>query len=170
MLYSYWYMRKRNRVYVTLPIQDRFWPKVDKSGDCWLWTGAKTPFGHGVMAKPGGGAVRTHRVSWEMHRGTIPEGLCVLHRCDVPACVNPDHLFLGDRDANNKDMQAKGRCDRVKRPRGENHGCAKLTEDAVRQIRERRNKGETYASIARDFGVSLQTIFRTCHHNWQHVA
>jgi hypothetical protein len=88
---------------------DRFWTKVQKSDGCWQWTAYRDPMGYGRF-RLNGEARLAHRVSWEMHNGSIsPEDLCVLHKCDNPSCVNPDHLFLGDRIANVADMVAKGR-------------------------------------------------------------
>ena len=89
--------------------EDRFWRKVDKSGECWLWQGATYCRMHYGCLGIGGRTTRAHRFSWELHNGPIPDGLCVLHRCDVPRCVNPDHLFLGTKLDNMKDRTAKGR-------------------------------------------------------------
>jgi len=88
----------------------RFWSNVDKSGVCWLWT-ASTRYGYGRL-KVGARRIQAHRVSWELHHGPIPEGLCVLHNCpggDNPTCVNPAHLWLGTRADNAADRDAKGR-------------------------------------------------------------
>lgn len=75
---------------------------------CWLWTGGQTTDGYGVL-KFRAVNLRAHRASWEAHRGPIPHGMLVLHRCDTPACINPDHLWLGvDRD-NSVDRERKGR-------------------------------------------------------------
>ena len=85
----------------------RFWPKVDKSGACWLWTAAARN-GYGQL-RVGARIIQSHRVSWELHHGPIPEGLHVLHTCDNPSCVNPDHLWLGTHGENMADRDAKGR-------------------------------------------------------------
>lgn len=90
-------------------IEFRLWRRVRRTEACWLWTGNTRHFGYGVIRVDGGKQEATHRVSWRLHFGEIPDGMCVLHRCDVPACVRPDHLFLGDRAANNADMAAKRR-------------------------------------------------------------
>lgn len=90
----------------------RFWAKVRKTESCWLWTGAiQSATGYGALqvgthGRPRAGA--THRLSWEMHFGPIPEGMDVCHACDVRSCVNPAHLFLGSRLDNMRDSKAKG--------------------------------------------------------------
>lgn len=95
------------------PIEDRFWEKVQKTDSCWLWTGSKQGrMGYGYLhigGKKDRKPSRAHRLSWVIHNGPIPDGLYVLHKCDVPACVNPDHLFLGDHKANMQDCASKGR-------------------------------------------------------------
>ena len=92
-------------------IAQRFWAKVDASGDCWEWTGQRHRTGHGVFTVPGGTPrqQQAHRVSWEMHNGPIPEGMNVCHKCDNPPCIRPEHLFLGSQLDNLRDMIAKGR-------------------------------------------------------------
>jgi hypothetical protein len=95
---------------VRRPAEDRFWAKVEKTEGCWLWTGSRRPpGGYGQFRSANQQMVSTHRFSWELHNGLIPPGLCVCHRCDNPACVRPDHLFLGTMLDNNRDMMAKGR-------------------------------------------------------------
>src|SRR3990172_4237019 len=90
-----------------------FWAKVNKSDGCWTWTASKRKFGYGafVWADSEGRIIqgRAHRFSYELHHGPIPLGICVLHKCDNPACVRPSHLFLGTRADNNFDMLSKGR-------------------------------------------------------------
>ena len=94
------------------PLRDRFWPFVTLGQRCWPWTGSVNGAGYGQIHGEGGKYARpllAHRVSWEMHYGSIPAGLSVLHACDEPACVRPEHLMLGTRQANNIDAGRKGR-------------------------------------------------------------
>jgi hypothetical protein len=163
---------KRGRVYVRESVDARFWRFVTKTDTCWLWTGATTTFGHGCINTGGkyGRTERAHRLSWRMHFGEIPEGLCVCHTCDVPACVNPAHLFLGTHADNNRDMQAKGRYDRVKRPKGARHWGAKLTDADVLAIRAAFAAGATQTEIAANYAVRVQSIHRIVHRkSWAHV-
>jgi hypothetical protein len=90
--------------------EKRFWSKVRITPGCWVWTANKINKGYGVVG-PGGCQeyILSHRASWQLHNGEIPDGLCVLHRCDNPACVNPDHLWLGTHQHNMLDKCAKGR-------------------------------------------------------------
>jgi len=74
-----------------IPLQIRFWQKVDKSGDCWLWTGARHPLGYGHI-KIDGKVEAAYRIAYEMAKRVVPDGLALDHLCRVPACVNPDHL------------------------------------------------------------------------------
>jgi hypothetical protein len=89
-------------------VADRFWSKVDQSGDCWIWTATRSGKGYGQFGVDGR-LVIAHRWAYEAERGSIPPGLFVCHRCDVPACVRPDHLFLGTAKENSEDMVRKGR-------------------------------------------------------------
>ena len=92
-------------------IAERFWCKVTRAIGCWTWAGSKTRQGYGCIGSGGKYApvVKAHRVSWELNRGPIPQGLCVLHHCDNPSCVNPNHLFLGTVRDNWNDAITKGR-------------------------------------------------------------
>ena len=92
------------------PIEQRFWPKVEKGSpaECWLWKGAVNNQGYGQILFNGKVCLAS-RVSWVMHIGPVPDGLFVLHHCDTPACINPGHLFLGTQTDNMADMAAKGR-------------------------------------------------------------
>lgn len=85
----------------------RFWINAQKSGDCWMWTG-KTLKGYGSFSIRSA-FYSAHRVAYTIVVGPIPEGMGVLHRCDQPLCVCPDHLFLGTHQDNMRDAAAKGR-------------------------------------------------------------
>lgn len=87
---------------------DRFWSKVDKSGDCWVWTAAVSSKGYGRF-KLNGKLVSPHRLAWEWANGPIPDGLVVCHECDNPPCVNPAHLKLGTQSQNMLDCVSRGR-------------------------------------------------------------
>lgn len=98
------------RKYTRIPISQRFWSKVRIGDGCWEWTASTHKFGYGQLfvewkARP----LQAHRVSWELHFGEIPKGKHVLHKCDNPLCVRPDHLFLGTHEDNLSDMNRKGR-------------------------------------------------------------
>lgn len=118
---------------------------------CWFWLGWTQSGGYGVL-RVDEKQVMAHRASWEIHRGPIPEGIKVLHRCDTPCCINPDHLFLGTQADNVKDMIQKRR--NVPSP-GERNGNAKLTADEVRKIRA---SEETLNILSGRFGVSMSMI------------
>lgn len=86
----------------------RFDAKVVRSDNCWEWTGSRNDFGYGLFYLKGD-QVRAHRYSYERAFGAVPDGLYVLHKCDNPKCVRPDHLFLGTLVDNSRDMVSKGR-------------------------------------------------------------
>lgn len=153
------------------PVADRLWEKVEKSDGCWIWTGALMSNGYGSINRDGS-RQRTvpHRVAWELTNGPIPSGLFVCHKCDVPRCCNPAHLFLGTAKDNAQDMVSKGR-GRTPNLRGEANATSLLTDDLVRQIRARRASGDTLAVIAADFGVHLATVSQVANRKtWAHVA
>lgn len=91
-----------------VPLIDRFFKYIQETGGCWNWMSGRIPTGYGYLTLRGKN-VYAHRLSWTIFFGPIPEGLCVLHRCDNPSCVRPDHLFLGTLSDNSIDMWRKGR-------------------------------------------------------------
>lgn len=128
----------------------------DASG-CWLWVGPKFTHGYGVL-NVGKQKTLAHRAMYERFIGPIPQGLFVCHRCDVPACVNPAHLFLGTQADNMADMTAKGRGIKNRR-RGLYHHNATLTDAQVRAIRKAYAKGGvSQQQLADKYGVSQHTI------------
>jgi hypothetical protein len=148
--------------------------------------------------KLAGRSMLSHRVSWVEANGPIPDGLCVLHRCDNRACVRPEHLFLGTHLDNIRDMMAKGRGNKASgdghwtmakperlargdangsrlhpesRPRGDANGRAKLTDADVLEIRARYAAGELQRELGRAFGVAQRTISSIVRMKmWQHVG
>lgn len=120
---------------------------------CFLWMCAQHRQGYGSLAIKGK-SLLAHRVSWELHRGQIPEGIKVLHRCDNPCCVNPDHLFLGTQSDNVADCGRKGRSNK----RGSINGNAKLTEEDVREIRSAPRSKFVCVELAAKFGVAQSSI------------
>jgi hypothetical protein len=138
----------------------------DGSG-CWLWPRAVSKQGYGVLriGKAAGKLWTLHRLAWTVWKGPIPKGISVLHRCDVRRCFNPDHLFLGTQQDNNKDRDSKGRvC------HGEKHANAVLTAEQVLEIRRRHKEGERKGDLGDVFGISRQGIHDVVmHRNWKHL-
>jgi HNH endonuclease len=120
---------------------------------CWLWPGAQSRHGYGLIACGAQGMVPVHRVAYELTAGPIPAGAFVCHRCNHRACLRPDHLFLGSRRESVANRCAKGHT-----ARGTRQGRAKLTASDVRQIRALLATGVTQQTIARQFAVCHQTI------------
>lgn len=94
--------------------EERFWTKVDKSGECWIWTGYVTRTGYGRCNRAFGNGY-AHRAAWEFAHGAVPDGLFVCHHCDNPPCCNPEHLFIGTQTDNISDRDRKGRTARGER-------------------------------------------------------
>ena len=139
-------------------IKVRFDSHADKTSSdrgCWAWTGTTSKDGRGRF----GANYRSnlaYRVSWEIHKGTIPRGLFVLHKCDNPNCVNPEHLFLGTHQDNMDDKRAKGRL-----PLGEEAYQAKLTEAQVvtaRMLFAGKKVLRGMRATAHSLGVSTATL------------
>lgn len=130
-------------------ISQRFWEKVKKSEGCWEWTGYCSKVGHGqfqTLEK----VDYAHRYSWVLHNGEIPDGLCVLHKCDNPSCVNPEHLFLGTQQDNIIDMYKK-----------ERSGRTKMNKEQVEMIRSEYSPHKnTQSMLAEKYGVEVYVIGR----------
>ena len=151
------------------PLEDRFQARVDVRGpdECWDWTAGRVPAGYGAIWDNAIGRHRhAHRLAWELANGPIPEGMFICHYCDNPPCCNPAHLFLGTQAENDADRTQKGRSSR-----GTRHRDAKLTPDAVREIRRRFALGMRQVDLAREFGVSSGTMSAVVHRkSWRHVT
>jgi len=155
-----------NRARARAP-QVRFWEHVDKRGDCWLWTGALDSSGrYGWFTVESGKMVTAHRYAYELAHGAIPSGNYVLHTCDTPACVRPEHLFLGTNQDNSDDKVAKRR-----HGFGESHPRAKLTDEEVRAIRSSYERGGvSQMALAAEYGVHQSIISDVIRHVlWRHV-
>lgn len=152
-----------------------FWSHVNKDGSipmhcpelgkCWEWTAGKNGKGYGTyqLYKR---SIGTHRLSWQLINGEIPDGLNVLHKCDNPPCCNPAHLFLGTHKANANDRERKGRGNQ---PKLEKHNKAKLTVAIVREIRQRYAAGGiTMKRLAIEYNVHETNIgFIIKHITWK---
>ena len=147
-----------------LPLADRFWSKVDKSADCWVWTAHRDHNGYGRFQIDDYPRI-AHRIAWELSYGLIPNGLWVLHRCDNPPCVRPEHLFLGTAADNYLDARSKNRM-----PLGESHPSSRLKLVQVMEIRRLGLKGLSQRQIASQFGVAQPTVGKILRREkWAHV-
>jgi hypothetical protein len=166
-----------------LPIEDRFWQKVQKTNDCWLWTAYTDSNGYGeIHCKNGNSRVEyAHRISWMIHFGSIPEGMEVCHKCDVPRCVRPDHLFLGTQYDNIHDCIDKKRNPILIKGRagmkGEDHPLRKLTEEQVIEIRRRYVSGvnqynpSNRRELAEEFGINPTHVWQVYARKvWKHIT
>ncbi len=144
-----------------LPIAPRFWSKVDIRGEdeCWDWKGQILHDKYVAYGKfyLNGKKVLAHRVAWELTYGEIPDGLCVLHKCDRGICCNPKHHFLGTRVDNAADRDAKGRGNGGGKP-GMGCGHAKLTDSDVKEIRLLASQGMSQSTIARKFDITQGNV------------
>ena len=151
--------------------EERFWARVQKTDNCWLFQGAKEQNGYGYVVNNLGGPkfLTAHRYSWILAKGPIPVGLLVLHRCDVRACVRPDHLFLGTDADNTADKVSKGR-----HARGAQTAKTDLTEDVVREIRARyvqyHARKSNRRELAAKYGCSPAVVGHIVRgRSWKHV-
>ena len=150
----------------------RFWSKVDKSGDCWIWTGGTATNGYGKFGVQGH-KISTHRFAYLLTYGSIPDGKYVCHHCDHRPCCRPDHLFAGTTQDNTADRVHKGRSacgdrsylhNHPEAVRGTRNGRAKLTEEQVSLIRQLHKNGLSMSQLAGMFGVWKGHIHRIIHY------
>jgi hypothetical protein len=149
-------------VYPRESINKRFWSKVDKkeSDECWNWKGCTKPKGYGKIVN-GKEKFSAHRFSWMIHNGD-PGNLWILHKCDNPSCVNPNHLFLGTPIENTQDMISKNR-----KPLGEKHNSSKLTNQDIYDIRK---SNLTQTKLAEIYGVDQTQISNIKNRKqWKHI-
>ena len=136
---------------------------VDRATGCWNWTG-RTASGYGQLGD-NSKQKSTHRISYRLYNGEIPEGFCVCHTCDNKICINPKHLFVGTIADNTKDRDQKGR-----QARGERSSSAKLTEGEVGKIRFLCGKGVKQNRVAHLFNVSPQVVnYIVNRKTWKHI-
>jgi hypothetical protein len=157
----------------------KFWSKVDKNAPngCWEWIGCRTGAGYGQIRISGevgqSKAVSVHVLSWEMANGLVPDGMDVLHHCDNPVCVRPEHLFLGTQHDNVQDMMQKGRYVLGVRlgNQGEKHPLHKLTEKQVLDIKKAlADNSCSTAELARKYGVAYMTVYSIKRgYNWKYL-
>lgn len=151
-------------------LEDAFWASVDRSGDCWVWTGAQSTEGYGVF-DVGGRQEKAHRFSAQL-AGMQIDGMVVCHHCDNPPCVRPGHLFVGTPNDNIQDMVKKDR-----QAQGETHGArlhperfCSLTEEEVIAVRSAVDAGETHERVAERFGVSRANVGMIVQRKtWKHI-
>lgn len=147
--------------------QQRFWEKVliAPPHACWEWLGSRTDAGYSQLKVKGRG-VYVHRLSYEMHNGSVPEGLVVRHTCHNRTCVNPDHLETGTHEDNMSDMTRAGR-----QACGESNGRAKLTDRKVLAIRRIWEEGGvTKKELGSMFGVSSVLVSKIVRRKlWKHI-
>lgn len=144
------------------------WETNEETG-CWDWLGPKKGLGKSAYGQIWfkGKLWYAHRLAYHRYHGDIPEGMVVMHSCDNPSCVNPEHLSVGTQSDNLKDAAMKGR---LAASYGEHNCKAKLTDAGVIDIRKRREAGDRVADIARDYGISKPNTYNVINRKiWTHV-
>lgn len=150
---------------------ERFWEKVEKTDSCWVWTGSKDRYG---WFRVGSKMTKAHRFSYIIHKGEIPLGMCVLHKCDNPPCVNPTHLYIGTMADNNRDMISKKRfhngANNSRKPMGENHPFSKMTLKKVIKAKAEYTPGTNggVMRLANKYGISYHSMWNILNgRTWQ---
>jgi HNH endonuclease len=138
----------------SLPIRDRIEENIERitESGCWIWMRAVDEDGYGRI-KVKNSNRGAHKRSYEEFVGPVPDGIFVCHRCDIPSCVNPHHLFLGTNRENLEDRDRKGR-----QARRESHGNSKLSNQLASEIRKLRSEGASLKDLSREFGLRVATV------------
>lgn len=149
---------------------DDFWSLVQKGDKCWLWNGKVDRDGYGRLYFDGKMQL-AHRVSYQLVNGPITNGLYVLHHCDTPRCVNPNHLFLGTQADNIRDAVKKERLVKPPKLTGARNPNNKLSAEQVLEIRRRYVKGKVGApTLAKEFGLNTKTVQQIVKRQvWRHI-
>ncbi len=163
---------------------DKFWAHVRKSDSCWEWIGGKKESGYGYFDPgPRIPRARAHRWIYQYLNGPVDPKVHVCHICDNPGCVRPDHLFMGTDADNMRDCARKGRHGMQRhpersslhtmlvRPKGEQHGSAKLTADQVREMRRLKREGVSARELGKQFGIHPGYVSKiVSSRKWKHIA
>lgn len=141
---------------------------IDAQTGCWEWTGTRYESGYGKFPYRTRDcryrAMPAHRAAWIIHKGPIPEGKLVCHKCDNPGCCNPEHLFLGSHKDNTQDMVRKGRSIRGRKR-------SRLTEEVVLRIRDEIRQGVTLETLSKRYGLTVSALSRIkTRKTWSHLA
>lgn len=142
---------------ITIEDKLRSYSKVDETTGCWIWKKGKNNKGYGTVAIGGDQKAYAHRVSYEIFKGKLPDGLEACHKCDTPACINPDHLFPGTHKDNMEDSAKKGRAKQPPIKFGVRHPRAAFTTEQVRFIRQ---SSSTVEEISAALGAKWATVYR----------
>ena len=165
-------------IYTETEVQ-RFWTKVQRGEGCWEWTASRTKFGYGILGirRIARSPRKAHRMSWEIAHGPIPGNFHVLHRCDNPPCVRPDHLYLGTNADNVRDRMERNpvihnwTTDRTRL--GSAHPRAKVTEEQVLEMRRRytpQSQTDGSSALAREFGLAQASVWAIIsRQSWTHI-
>lgn len=149
--------RERKKENITARLYKNIYKNPENG--CWEWMGYLSKFGHGRIGYRDK-VYLTHRISYELNKGIIPEEMLVCHTCDNPKCVNPEHLFLGTQKDNLQDAFDKDRLYKIPAMPGENNPMAKITNEEAKKIRSELKQGFTGAYLAKKYNVSTTHISR----------